>query len=114
MYSLIRHGRKTLEFQKWLHLRFAANILLNEPVCGEEDELAAGGSGFVSSALMAKGDDEDGLLPQAVDGYKDVLLLLRHRITLLGPTPDCGLTIRPEFELHQPHHALYLIFIGDK
>ncbi|KAL0771944.1 hypothetical protein Bca101_037095 [Brassica carinata] len=52
MYSLIRHGRKTLEFQKWLHLRFAANILLNEPVCGEEDELAAGGSGFVSSGLL--------------------------------------------------------------
>ncbi|KAF3553847.1 hypothetical protein F2Q69_00013843 [Brassica cretica] len=98
MYSLIRHGRKTLEFQKWLHLRFAANILLNEPVCGEEDELAAGGSGFVSSGAWIKLgeedcpkvgrgwmiDDEDGLLLQAVDGYKDVLLLLRHRITLLG------------------------------
>uniref|UniRef100_A0A0D3BVL3 Uncharacterized protein n=1 Tax=Brassica oleracea var. oleracea TaxID=109376 RepID=A0A0D3BVL3_BRAOL len=38
----------------------------------------------VIKALMAKGDDEDGLLLQAVDGYKDVLLLLRHRITLLG------------------------------
>ncbi|KAL0888907.1 hypothetical protein Bca101_012890 [Brassica carinata] len=30
MYSLIRHGRNSLELQKWLHLRFAVNLLQNE------------------------------------------------------------------------------------
>ncbi|CAN6828401.1 unnamed protein product [Brassica oleracea] len=142
MYSLIRHGRKTLEFQKWLHLRFAANILLNEPVCGEEDELAAGGSGFVSSGAWIKLGEEDcpkvapkGLLGSELLRLSPVLSItdeaflskyvMKHddkglvselMAIFTGdlPTPDCGLTIRPEFELHQPHHALYLIFIGDK